>query len=81
LLIYLNALKSKNDSQDRYGYISLREASKICEYGIEYLSYLARTGRLKAVKIRRNWLTTKEALMDYVDGLYRGPLSKPAKGR
>jgi hypothetical protein len=32
---------------------------------MEYLSYLARTGRLKAVKMRRNWLTTREALMDY----------------
>ncbi|MDR1971175.1 MAG: Fic family protein, partial [Treponema sp.] len=58
LLIYLNALKSKNDKEDRYGYISLQEATKLCEYGIEYLSYLARTGRLKAIKIRRNWMTT-----------------------
>ena len=39
LLIYLNALKSKNDAEDKYGYISLQEASKICDYGIEYLSY------------------------------------------
>lgn len=69
LLIYLNALKSKNDKEDRYGYISLQEASKICEYSMEYLSYLARTGRLKAVKIRRNWLTTREALMDYIENL------------
>ncbi|MDR0585499.1 MAG: Fic family protein [Treponema sp.] len=69
LLIYLNALKSKNDKEDRYGHISLPEASKMCEYGIEYLSYLARTGRLKAVKIRRNWLTTREALMDYIENL------------
>jgi Fic family protein len=69
LLIYLNTLKSKNDKKDRYGYISLREASKICEYGIEYLSYLARTGRLKAIKIQRNWLTTREALMDYIENI------------
>jgi Fic family protein len=72
LLIYLNALKSKNDKEDRYGYISLQEAAKMCEYGIEYLSYLARTGRLQAVKIRRNWLTTKEALMDYIKNIKRG---------
>jgi Fic family protein len=71
LLIYLNVLKSKNDKDDRYGYISLREASKLCEYSIEYLSYLARTGRLKAVKLRRNWLTTREALMDYISPLER----------
>ena len=66
LLIYLNALKSKNDTQDKYGYISLREASGLCDYGMEYLSFLARTGKLKAVKIRRNWMTTREALSDYI---------------
>jgi hypothetical protein len=67
LLIYLNALKSKNDTEDRYGYISLQEAAKLCNYGIEYLSYLARTGRLNAIKIRRNWMTTREALTDYIE--------------
>ncbi|GHV91251.1 cell division protein Fic [Spirochaetia bacterium] len=71
LLIYLNALKSHaeyssaNDAEDKYGYISLNEASKLCDYGIEYLSYLARTGRLSAIKINRNWVTTREALADY----------------
>jgi Fic family protein len=69
LLIYLNALKSKNDSEDKYGYISLNEAAKICDYGMEYLSYLARTGRLKAVKIQRNWMTTREAITDYVENI------------
>jgi hypothetical protein len=69
LLLYLNALKSKNDQEDRYGYISLQEAAKLCDYGIEYLSYLARTGRLKAIKLRRNWLTTREALVDYVESI------------
>jgi Fic family protein len=73
LLIYLNAFKSKNDKADRYGYISLQEASKICEYSMEYLSYLARTGRLKAVKMRRNWLTTREALVDYSESVKAGP--------
>jgi Fic family protein len=67
LLIYLNALKSKNDTEDKYGYITLREAAKLCDYSIEYLSYLARTGRLNAVKINKNWLVTREALMDYVE--------------
>ena len=65
LLIYLNALKSKNDTEDRYGYISLQEAAKLCDYGMEYLSYLARSGKLQAIKIRRNWMTTREALLDY----------------
>jgi Fic family protein len=72
LLIYLNAIKSKNDKEDKYGYISLQAASKICGYDIEYLSYLARTGRLKAIKMRRNWLTTREALMDYSEAIKKG---------
>jgi Fic family protein len=66
LLIYLNAVKSKNDTEDKYGYIGLKEAAKLCDYGIEYLSYLARTGKLSAIKIKRNWVTTREALMDYI---------------
>jgi Fic family protein len=67
LLIYVNALKSKNDKEDKYGYISLQEATKLCDYGIEYLSYLARTGKLKAIKIRRNWMTTREPILDYIE--------------
>jgi len=67
LLIYLNALKSKSDKKDKYGYISLQEASKLCDYGIEYLSFLARTGKLQAVKIRRNWMTTREAILEYAE--------------
>jgi Fic family protein len=74
LSIYLNALKSKNDgvndTNDKYGYITLREASKLCKYSMEYLSYLARTGRLEAIKIRRNWMTTREALEAYSGRLY-----------
>jgi Fic family protein len=72
LLIYLNTLNSHkanlaHDPEDKYGYISLRQASKLCDYSMEYLSYLARTGRLKSIKINRNWLTTREALMDYIE--------------
>jgi Fic family protein len=66
LMIYLNALKSKNDSEDKYGYISLKEAATLCNYSLEYLSLLARTGRLPAIKIRQNWMTTREAVADYV---------------
>jgi Fic family protein len=76
LLIYLNALKSKGDKKDRYGYISLREASKFCDYGIEYLSFLARTGKLQAVKIRRNWMTTREAIMEYSGRMGIGQVKK-----
>jgi Fic family protein len=71
LLIYLNAMKSKNDMEDKYGYISLQEATKLCDYSMEYLSYLARTGKLQAIKIRRNWMTTREAVMGYLERVKR----------
>jgi Fic family protein len=67
LLIDLNAMKSKNDIEDKYGYMSLQAAAKLCDYSMGYLSYLARTGKLRAVKIRRNWMTTREALSDYLE--------------
>jgi len=73
LLIYLNALKSKGDKKDKYGYISLQEASKLCDYGMEYLSFLARTGKLQAVKIRRNWMTTREAILEYTERMSPRP--------
>jgi Fic family protein len=65
LSIYLNALKGSGQDSERQGYVPLSEATRYCEYGIEYLSYLARTGRLGAVKIGSRWMTTREALEEY----------------
>lgn len=67
LSIYLDALKSAATPSERHGYILLSEATQYCSYGIEYLSYLARTGRLGAVKIGSKWMTTREALEEYSD--------------
>ena len=47
-------------------YISLDEASKFCPYSQEYLSLLARKGKLKCKKIGRNWFTTRENLDEYL---------------
>ena len=52
----------KNQSQ----YISLQEATKYCSYSQEYLSLRARQGKLKAVKIGRNWVIKKEWLKEYL---------------
>lgn len=41
--------------------LSIAQASRRTAYSAEYLSYLARTGKLPAVKIARNWLTTSSA--------------------
>jgi hypothetical protein len=46
--------------------ISIAQASANTPYSAEYLSLLARKGKLKAVKISRDWLTTREAVLSYV---------------
>lgn len=65
LIIYLNAIIPAEEIEEKQGYISLKEATKYCDYSIEYLSLLARTGKIPAVKIQRNWLTTIEAIEEY----------------
>jgi hypothetical protein len=48
-------------------YLLLSEATKISKrgYSEEYLSLLARTGKIDAVKFGRNWKITKKALNEY----------------
>jgi hypothetical protein len=36
-------------------------------YGQEYISLLARQGKIDAYKEGRNWLTTKDAVLDYIN--------------
>ena len=53
--------------EDQYAnYIPLKEAALLCEYSQEYLNLLVRKGKLKAVKIGRNWVTKKEWLAKYL---------------
>ena len=59
-------IKPKN-KQEKPDYISLQEATKYCSYSQEYLSLRARQGKLKAVKIGRNWLTKREWVEDYTN--------------
>ena len=66
LIIYLNSLNPVTDEHLHQGYISLKEATEYCDYSIEYLSLLARKGQLPAVKFNRNWMTTREAIENYV---------------
>ncbi|RPI74990.1 MAG: Fic family protein [Desulfobacteraceae bacterium] len=67
LVIYLNTIvPPQNRKKEKQGYISLQEATKYCEYSQEYLSLLARTGKLAAVKFGRNWMTTPEAVREYL---------------
>lgn len=46
--------------------VSISQVAKGTPYSAEYLSLLARKGKLKAVKISRDWLTTREAVLSYV---------------
>lgn len=46
-------------------WISLAKAAEDTPYSQEYLSLLARKGRLEAVKRGRIWLTTRQAVEDY----------------
>ena len=47
-------------------YISLLEASQLSSYSQEYLSLRARQTKLRALKIGRNWVTTKSWLKEYI---------------
>ncbi len=47
-------------------YISLAEAVRGTPYSQEYLSLLARRGKLFSKKIGRNWFTTREAVANYL---------------
>ncbi len=47
--------------------MSLSSAAEYTPYSAEYLSLLARKRRLAAVKIARDWLTTKHAVEFYTE--------------
>lgn len=65
LIIYLHSIEPISTRKGHQGYISLKEATQYCDYSLEYLSLLARKGKLPAVKFQRNWMTTREAIEDY----------------
>lgn len=65
--------------------ISLTEASKLCSYSQEYLSLMARKGKIDAVKNGRNWKISRRVLFAYIEehnlelaGNNRGRFSKRA---
>lgn len=58
--IYLDSFKGGSE------YISLAEAAKGTPYSQEYLSLLARKGRIEAIKLGRNWVIKEEAIKKYV---------------
>ena len=61
--IYLGNL---NNTYDQYQNISDIVSEPDVPYGQEYVSLLARQGKIAAFKEGRNWLTTKKAVLDYI---------------
>ncbi len=63
LNIYTSSLP---DSTTEYSEISNIVQEPTIPYGQEYISLLARQGKIDAYKEGRNWLTTKEAVLEYI---------------
>lgn len=78
-LLFMQALERSLDlyqshltnSYDDYQPISDIVAEPGFPYGQEYLSLLARQGKIDAFKEGRNWLTSKEAVRRYTEGRER----------
>lgn len=61
--IYLSGLEN---TQDEYRSISDIVSEPTFPYGQEYVSLLARQGKIDAYKEGRNWVTTEKAVKEYV---------------
>jgi Fic family protein len=68
LNIYLDVLTPASQKEP---ILSLAEAAKKSPYSAAYLGKLAKEGKIDAHKIKRNWVTTKEAIERYIDGRQR----------
>ena len=60
--MYLEACDSKSDE-----YVPLGKLSKKFPYSQEYLSLLARQGKIDAFKQSRNWVSTEAAIKKYIE--------------
>ena len=83
--------EEQNQEKVEPGYIKLIKAAEFSPYSQEYLSLLARKGKIHARKFGRNWYTTLEDLREYINsqGLpvfipkafytpsYKGKITKP----
>jgi excisionase family DNA binding protein len=77
-----NLPTSKMDDNDKTRLISLAEAAELYGFNAQYLSQLAKRGRLKAQKIGGVWLTTKHDVETYIKsrkkrGAYRDDIQPP----
>lgn len=73
LNIYINAIPGNEEIYDLISNIVEEEGMP---YGQEYISLLARQGKIDAYKEGRNWLTTKRAVANYIEGRKRNRIVK-----
>ena len=59
------------DVDDAKRYVSLHEASQYANHSADYLNLRARQGKFKAIKLGRNWVTTKEWVNEYLFNTYK----------
>ena len=64
--IYLSAYPSESLEDDYQNISDIVEEPDI-PYGQEYVSLLARQGKIDAYKDGRNWLTSKTAVKEYIE--------------
>lgn len=70
LALYLEACASKTKrSSANDQWILLSQAAEGTTYTQEYLSLLARQGRIEAIKRGRNWFTTSKAVKEYQESV------------
>ena len=70
LTLYLEASTPRTEPpSSEEAWILLRDAAQEVSYSQEYLSLLARSGRLEAVKRGRKWYTTRRAIEKYQQSL------------
>ena len=67
--IYLTSIPSDNDED--YQSIANIVSEPNTPYSQEYVSLLARQGKIDAYKEGRNWVTTKKAINDYINNRQR----------
>jgi hypothetical protein len=71
-----------NDADDKTRLISLPEAAELYGFNADYLTQLAKRGRLAAQKVGRFWVTTPNDVEEYIRsrqkrGVYRDDIQAP----
>ena len=61
IYLYFEAIPKIKDN-----FITLKEASEISDYSPDYLNVMARRGSIPAFKIKRNWVVSRAAFLEYL---------------